>query len=160
MHSIRHGLKTCEKTLNAKKFTIKVNMDCYHLPLSIMNGYFKQVTIPKAISDSENGEYLLNKLTKFKKNSCKIVVIEYNPLEKRCMAPVWDMFIEFRRNGSNSWSQGQSTSYSAFCLQGNMTPTRSQSNTGIASITSTIVQRFVTASTRQLSTLTIPSHLQ
>jgi hypothetical protein len=44
-HSIRHGLKTCEKTLcNTKKFTIKANIDCYHLPLPIMNGYFEQVT--------------------------------------------------------------------------------------------------------------------
>ncbi len=48
MCSIRHGLKTCEKTLyNAKKFTIKANMDRYHLPLPVMNGYFKQVTPPK-----------------------------------------------------------------------------------------------------------------
>jgi hypothetical protein len=69
MRSIRHGLKACVKTLcNAKKFTIKANMDCYHLPLPVMNGYFKQVTPPKAISDSESGEYSLNKLTKFKKN--------------------------------------------------------------------------------------------
>jgi hypothetical protein len=46
MGSIRHGLKTCEKTLcNAKKFTIKANMDCYHLPLPVMNGYFKQVML-------------------------------------------------------------------------------------------------------------------
>jgi hypothetical protein len=42
MRSFRHGLKKCEKTLcNAKKFTIKANMDCYHLPLPVMNGYFK-----------------------------------------------------------------------------------------------------------------------
>jgi hypothetical protein len=62
MCSIRHVLKTCEKTLcNAKKFTIKAIMDWYHLPLPVMNGYFKQVTLPKAISDSESGEYLLNK---------------------------------------------------------------------------------------------------
>jgi hypothetical protein len=50
MRSIRHGLKSCEKTLcNAKKFTIKANMDQYQLPLPVMNGYFKQVTLPKAI---------------------------------------------------------------------------------------------------------------
>ncbi len=55
MRSVQHGLKKCEKTLcNAKKFTIKANMDCYHLPLLAMNGYFKQVTPPKATSDSEN----------------------------------------------------------------------------------------------------------
>jgi hypothetical protein len=82
MRSIRHWLKTCEKTLyNAKKFTIKANMDHYHLPLPIMNVYFKQVTPPKATSDLESGEYLLNKLTKFKKNGCKIFVIEYNPID-------------------------------------------------------------------------------
>jgi hypothetical protein len=55
MRSVRHGLKTCEKTLcNAKKFTIKANMDRYHLPLLVVNGYFKQVTPPKATSNSEN----------------------------------------------------------------------------------------------------------
>jgi hypothetical protein len=55
MHSVWHGLKKCEKTLcNAKKFIIKANMDCYHLPLPVMNGYFKQVTPPKATSDLEN----------------------------------------------------------------------------------------------------------
>ncbi len=49
MRSIRHGLKTCAKTLcNAKKFTIKTNMDCYNLPLPIMKGYFKQVTPPQS----------------------------------------------------------------------------------------------------------------
>ncbi len=58
-----------------------------------MNGYFKQVTPPKAISNSESGEYLLNKLTQFKKNGCKIFVIEYDPIDNRCMASVWDLFI-------------------------------------------------------------------
>jgi hypothetical protein len=48
MRSIRHGLKTCEKILcNVKKFTIKANMDHYHLHLPIMKGYFKQVSPPK-----------------------------------------------------------------------------------------------------------------
>jgi hypothetical protein len=113
MRSIRHGLKSCEETLcNAKKFTIKANMDCYHLPLPVMNGYFKQVAPPKAISDSESGEYLCSNLTKFKKNGCKIFVIVYNPIDNRHMAPVWDLFINLRK-GSNPWSQGQSTSYSA-----------------------------------------------
>jgi hypothetical protein len=58
-----------------------------------MIGYFKQVTPPKVISDSESGEYLLNKLTKFKKNGCKISVIECDPVDNRHMAPVWDLFI-------------------------------------------------------------------
>jgi hypothetical protein len=94
MRSIRHGLKSCEKTLcNAKKFRIKPNMDGYQLPLLVMNGYFKQVTPPKAISNSESGEYSLNKLTEFKKNGCKIFVIEYDPINNRRMAPVWDLFI-------------------------------------------------------------------
>ncbi len=94
MHSIRYVLKTCEKILcNAKMFTIKANMDCYHLPLPIMNGYFKQVTPPKAISDLESGEYLLNKLMEFKENGSKIFVIDYNPIENRHMAQVWDLFI-------------------------------------------------------------------
>ncbi len=82
MHSILHGLKNCEKTLcNAKKFLIRANMDWYQLPLPVMNGYFKQVTPPKTISDSESGNYLLNKLTKFKKNGCKNFVIEYDPID-------------------------------------------------------------------------------
>ena len=73
MRSIRHGLKNCEKTLcNAKKFTIKANMDCYHLPLLVINGYFKQVTPPQTFSDSESGNYSLNKLIEFKNNGCKI----------------------------------------------------------------------------------------
>jgi hypothetical protein len=38
MRSIWHGLKNCEKTLcNAKKFSIKANMDWYQLPLPVMN---------------------------------------------------------------------------------------------------------------------------
>ena len=94
MRSIRHGLKNSEKTLcNAKKFTIKANLDRYHLPLPVMNGYFKQVTPPKTISDSESRDYSLNKLTEFKKNGCKIFVIEYDPIDNRRMAPVWDLFI-------------------------------------------------------------------
>jgi hypothetical protein len=94
MCSIRHGLKKCKKTLcNAKKFTIKANMDHYHLPLPVMNGYFKQVTPSKATSDSESHEHSLNKLTKFKKNSCKMFVIKYNPIENCQMALLWDLFI-------------------------------------------------------------------
>ncbi len=73
MRSVRHGLKKCEKTLcDAKKFTIKANMDCYHLPFPVMKGYFKQITPPKATSDLENQEHSLNKLTEFKKNGCRI----------------------------------------------------------------------------------------
>ena len=68
-------------------------MDCYHLPLPVMNRYFNQVTPPKAISDSESGEYLLSKLTEFKKKGCKIFVIEYDPINNHRKAPVWDLFI-------------------------------------------------------------------
>jgi hypothetical protein len=94
MRSIRHGLKKCEKTLcNAKKFTIKANTDCYHLPLPVMNGYFKQVTPPKATSDSESQEHLLNKLTEFKMKRCKMFIIEYDPIDNRRMALLWDLFI-------------------------------------------------------------------
>jgi hypothetical protein len=52
-----------------------------HLPLLVMNEHLKQVTPPKATMDSENWEHSLNKLTKFKKNGCKIFVIEYNPID-------------------------------------------------------------------------------
>ncbi len=93
MRSIWHGLKKYEKTLcNAKKFTIKANMDRYHLPLPVMNGYFKQVTPSKATTDSESREHSLNNLSEFKKNGCKIYVIEYDPIDNRRMAPVWDLF--------------------------------------------------------------------
>jgi hypothetical protein len=106
MRSIRHGLKSCEKTLcNAKKFTIKANMDWYQLPLPVMNGYCKQVTPPKAISNSESGKYLLNKFTEFKKNGCKIFVIEYDPINNHRMAPVWDLFIN-SGDITHSWNQG------------------------------------------------------
>ena len=77
MSSIQHRLKSCEKTLcNAMKFTIKANMNRYHLPLPVMNGYFKQVTPSKTISDLESGD------------NCKIFVIEYDPIDNRRMAPV------------------------------------------------------------------------
>jgi hypothetical protein len=56
-------------------------MDCCHLPLPVMNRYFKQVTPPKATMDSESWEHSLNKLNKLKKNGCKILVIEYNPID-------------------------------------------------------------------------------
>jgi hypothetical protein len=58
-----------------------------------MNGYFKQVTPPKATSDSESREHSLNKLTEFKKNGCKMFVIEYNPIDNHRMAPLWDLCI-------------------------------------------------------------------
>jgi hypothetical protein len=51
-------------------------MDRYHLPLLLMNGYFKQDTPPKATTDLESREHPLNKLNKFKKNGCKIFLIE------------------------------------------------------------------------------------
>jgi hypothetical protein len=55
MCSIQHGLKKCVKTLcDAKKFTIKANMDRYHLSLPVMNGHSKQVTPPKTTTDSES----------------------------------------------------------------------------------------------------------
>ncbi len=156
--SIRHGLKTCKKTLcNAKKFTIKANMDCYHLPLPIMNWYFKQVTPPKAISDLESGEYLFNKLTEFKKNGCKILAIEFNPVDYCRMAPVWDLFINWEKCIKSLVSGSK---YKSFCLQGNVTPIQSRINAGIQSIMSTIAPRFVTVSTRHLSTFNILLHLQ
>jgi hypothetical protein len=95
MRSIRHGLKKCEKALcSAKKFSIDANMTRYDLPLPIMNGYFKQVTPPKAPSDSESKEHSLNKIPEFKKNGCKMFVIEYDPIDNRRMAPVWALFID------------------------------------------------------------------
>jgi hypothetical protein len=59
-----------------------------------MNGYFKQITPPKAPSDSESKEHSLNKIPEFKKNGCKVFVIEYDPIDNRRMAPVWALFID------------------------------------------------------------------
>jgi hypothetical protein len=93
MRSIRHGLKKCEKALcSAKKFSIEANMTRYDLPLPIMTGYFKQVTPPKAPSDSESKEHSLNKIPEFKKNGCRMFVIEYDPIDNRRMSPVWALF--------------------------------------------------------------------
>jgi hypothetical protein len=95
MRSIRHGLKKCEKALcGAKKISIDANMTRYDLPLPIMNGYFKQVTPPKAPSNSESKEHSLNKIPEFKKNGCKMFVIEYDPIDNRRMAPVWALLID------------------------------------------------------------------
>jgi hypothetical protein len=95
MRSIRHGLKKCEKALcNTKKFSINANMTQYDLPLPIMNRYFMQVTPPKAPRDSESKEHSLNKTSEFKKNGCKMFVIEYNPIDNQQMAPVWALFMD------------------------------------------------------------------
>jgi hypothetical protein len=76
-----------------KKKSIKANMDCYHLPLPVMNGYFKQVTLHKATMNLESQEHSLIKLNKFKKNGCMIFVIEYDPINNHWMAPIWELFI-------------------------------------------------------------------
>jgi hypothetical protein len=68
-------------------------MECCHLPLLAMNGCFKQVTPPKAITDSESWEHSLNKFNEFKKNGCKIFVIEYGAIDNCQMAPLRDSFI-------------------------------------------------------------------
>jgi hypothetical protein len=58
-----------------------------------MNGYFKQVTPPKASSASESNEHSLNKIKEYQKNGCKMFVIEYNPINNCPMSPVWDLFM-------------------------------------------------------------------
>ena len=77
-----------------RKFSINANMTRYDLPLPIMNGYFKQVTPPKAPSDLESKEHSLNNISEFKKNGCKMFVIEYDPIDNQQMAPVWALFID------------------------------------------------------------------
>jgi hypothetical protein len=79
--------------MGCKTNSIKANMGCYHLPFPVMNGYFKQFTPPKENMDLKSWEHLLNKLNKFKKNGCKIFVIEYAPINNRWMALLWDLFI-------------------------------------------------------------------
>jgi hypothetical protein len=59
-----------------------------------MNGYFKQVTPPKAPSNSKRKEHSLNKISEFKKNGCKMFVIEYDPIDNQRMGPVWALFID------------------------------------------------------------------
>ncbi len=49
--------------------------------------------LPKQPLTRKVGNIFLNKLSEFKKNGCKIYVIEYDPINNRCMAPVWDLFI-------------------------------------------------------------------
>ncbi len=61
----------------------------------MMNGYFKQVTPPKAPSNSESKEHSLNKIMEYKKNGCKMFVIENDPIDNRQMSPVWDLFINY-----------------------------------------------------------------
>ncbi len=157
MRSVWHGLKKFEKSLcDAKKFTIKANMDHYHLPLPVMNKYLKQVTPPKATSDLENQEHSLNKLMEFKKNGCRMLVIKYNPINNRRMAPLWDLFVNSGEMESILGIRVKSKSYQ--CLA-NTTPTQSQRLVGIASITSIIAPRFATFNTNQLSTSTILLHL-
>jgi hypothetical protein len=94
MQSVRHGLKKYKKALcNAKKFPIKANMNQYHQDLPVMNGYFKQVTPPKASSAPENKEHSLNKIKEYQKNGCKMFIIEYNPIDNPQMSPVWELFM-------------------------------------------------------------------
>jgi hypothetical protein len=94
MRSERHGLKKCKKALcDAKKFSIKANMNRYHQDLPIMNGYFKQVTPPKASNASESKEHSLNKIKEYQKNGCKMFVIKYDPINNHRMSPVWDLFM-------------------------------------------------------------------
>jgi hypothetical protein len=59
-----------------------------------MNGYFKQVTPPKAPSNSESKEHSLNEISEFKKNRCKMFVIEYDPIDNQQMALVWALFMD------------------------------------------------------------------
>jgi hypothetical protein len=115
-------------------------MDCYDLPLPVMNGYFKQVTPPKATSDLESQEHSLNKLTEFKKNNCKMFVIEYNPMDNCRMAPLWDIFIN---SGELECILGIRVKVQVINhLLVSVTSTQSRRLIGIASITSIIVPRF------------------
>jgi hypothetical protein len=94
MQSVRHGLMKCKKALcNAKKILIEVYLNRYHQDLPIMNGYFKQVTPPKASSASESKEHSLNKIKEYQKNECTMFVIEYDPIDNSRMSPVWELFM-------------------------------------------------------------------
>jgi hypothetical protein len=94
MQSVRLGLKKCKKALcDAKKFLIEANLNRYHQDIPIMNGYFKQVTPPKASSASESKEHSLNKINEYQKKECKMFVIKYDPIDNLRMSPVWDLFM-------------------------------------------------------------------
>jgi hypothetical protein len=155
MRSIRHGLKSCEKTLcNAKKFTIKANMDWYQLPLPVMNGSSrlplpKQLAIRKVVNIcSTNSQNLRKMVTRYLSlNMTPSTTATWYPCGTS--SSIWEIWNAFLESGSK---------YKSFHLLESATPVLSQSNVGIASTMSIIAPKFSTFSTRLLSTLTIPLH--
>jgi hypothetical protein len=61
--------------------------------LHLFHGFYKQATPPKATTHLECLESSLNKNKEYLQNGCKLFHLKYNPLENRCMDPVWTQFI-------------------------------------------------------------------
>ncbi len=68
------------------------------MPLPLLNGYYKQATLPKASLYSESLENSLNKNKEYMQNGCRLFHVKYDPVDNKCMEPVWTQFIELGRS--------------------------------------------------------------
>ncbi len=82
-----------EDTINAIKLQSRQIWIVIIFPSWLWTGISNRFTSPKATTDSESWEHSLNKLNEFKKNGCKIFVIEYGTIDNCQMAPLRDLFI-------------------------------------------------------------------
>jgi hypothetical protein len=94
MRELVYRLKESKKELcDAKKFSLTENVDQRDRALPLFNGYFKQATAPKASSQSESKERLLNKIKEYMENGCRLFHLKYDPADNARMDPVWNQFI-------------------------------------------------------------------
>jgi hypothetical protein len=99
MRELLHALKESKKELCAAgRFSPEQNMSLRDLALPLFNGYYKQMTPPKAMTHSEGLGNSLNKNKEFTQNGCRIYHLEYDPAENLRMEPVWTHFIESGRS--------------------------------------------------------------
>jgi hypothetical protein len=99
MRELLYDLKESEKEpCNAKRFSLEQNLDQCDMALPSFNGYYKQLTPPKAPTHSQSLENSLNKNKEFMQNGCKIFHLEYNPFKNTRMDTVWTHFIESGRS--------------------------------------------------------------
>jgi hypothetical protein len=91
MRELVYGLKESKKELcDAKKFSLTENVDQRDRALPLFNGYFKQATAPKASSQSESKEMLLNKNSEYTENGCRLFHLKYDPADNARMNPIWN----------------------------------------------------------------------
>ncbi len=94
MRELVYGLKESKKELcDAKTFFLTENVDQRDRALPLFNEYFKQATAPKALSQSESKEMLLNKNKEYTENGCRLFHLKYDPADNARMDPVWNQFI-------------------------------------------------------------------